>query len=262
MNPPTYRHSLRMLFPFLNALTGRPASLSRACALMIQDAHPTPRALNTLNIPAESPFILAMNHYDRPGMGAWWAGAFVAATIAAHRTDRREIHPVMAREWWYPPGWERRIKQPLTRWAFGQLAKTFGIITVPPVIDEYKGTGGLDIRRAVALTRGDQPELIGITPEGYTGEGRKLKQPPAGAGLFLQMLSHDKIPFLPVGVYEGENQTLTANFGATFMLNVPRALPREQRDSAAARQVMVHVGKLLPEWMWGFYKEDVRTSFK
>lgn len=259
---PRYRHSLRMLLPFLSALLGRPASLYRVCTLMIQDAPIPPRALNTQHIPPESTFILALNHYDRPGLGTWWSGALTAATIAKHRTDPREIRPVMAREWWYPSGFGRVVKQPLTRWAFGQFAKAYNIATLPPVIDEYKGTGGIDVRRVLALTRGDKPELVGMAPEGFAGKNGTLKHPPDGAGLFLLMLSHDQIPFLPVGVFEDDANRLTANFGAPFLLDVPRALSRVERDREAARQVMVQIGKLLPERMWGMYREEIQCSVR
>ncbi len=254
---PHYRHSLRMLPPFLGALLGRPASLSRTCALMIQDAPIPPRALNTQNIPRDGTFILAVNHYDRPGMGMWWSGALAVATIAKHRTDPREFRAVMVREWWYPRGFGRIVKQPLTRWAFGQFAKAYKIALLPPAIDEYKGTGGIAVRRVLALTRNDKPELVAMAPEGFAGKNGTLKYPPAGAGLFLLMLSHDTIPFLPVGIYEDDENRLTANFGAPFMLCVPRTLSREERDREAARQVMVRIGKLLPERLWGAYREEI-----
>jgi hypothetical protein len=187
--------------------------------------------------------------------------AIVATALAARRTRApRELHFVMAREWWYPKGWERRIKQPLTRWAFGQIARAYGIATLPPVIDEYKGTGAIDVRRVLALTRGDNPELVGITPEGHTGADLALCNPPDGAGLFMLMLAHGTIPFLPAGIFEDAEQRLTVNFGEPFMLDVSRTLPRAERDRAAARQVMVQIGKLLPERMWGVYRTEIRQS--
>jgi len=259
---PRYRHSFRMVFPFLRALLGRPASLSRTCALMMQDAPVPPRILNAHHIPSTGDFILVMNHYDRPGLGAWWIGALAVTAIAQRRTDPREIRGVMAREWWYPKGWRRRIKQPLTRWAFGQLAKTYGILTLPPVIEEYKGTGAIAVRRVLALTRGETPQLVGMAPEGRTGENLALCNPPEGAGLFLLLLSHNKIPFLPAGGFEDDENRLTVNFGAPFMLDVPNTLPRAERDREAAKQVMVQIGKLLPERMWGVYREEIERALK
>jgi len=247
----------RLVIPFMRALTGRPRVLSRDLDLMLQCAHPAPRALATENIPRASPFILVVNHYDRPGLGAWWGATLVLTTVTAHRTEEpREVHFMMAREWWYPTLWGRWVKQPLTRWMFGQLAKTYGLVTLPPVLEQYRGTAAYAIRRALALTRGDNPQLVGLAPEGNTGQGLALCEPPPSGGLFLLMLAHGTIPFLPVGLYEED--TLIAKFGKPFDLQVPDTLPREQRDRAAARQVMTHIGALLPEKMWGVYERDIQ----
>jgi 1-acyl-sn-glycerol-3-phosphate acyltransferase len=166
----------------------------------------------------------------------------------------------MTREWWYPGGIGRTLKQPLTRWFFGQLARTYGFVRLPPVVgkDEFRGQGALGIRHALALTRGNAPQLIGIAPEGRTGEKLSLCEPPAGAGLFLLMLTHDVIPCLPVGIYEDAGGALTADFGAPFQLNAPRAGSRDEHDREAARHVMVEIGKLLPERMWGVYGADIQ----
>lgn len=249
---------LRLALPFFLALVGKPRSLSHDLGLLLQGARPTPRALGIENIPPASPFIVVINHYDRPGLGAWWGAAIVVTSVAARRThEPREVHFMMAREWWYPSGFGRWIKQPITRWAFGQLAKTYGLVALPPVVEHYRGTAAYAIRRALTLTRGDNPQLVGLAPEGTTGQGLALCEPPIGNGLFLTMLAHDKIPFLPVGLYEED--TLIAKFGKPFELHVPHALPREQRDREIARQVMTHIGALLPEKMWGVYHNDVRN---
>jgi hypothetical protein len=255
-----YHHSVRMLVPFLGGLLGVHASLYQTCTLMMQDVHSPLRALNTHHIPPESTFILVLNHYDRPGMGTWWGASAIIATLAKFRADPREFHGVMAREWWYPNGWERKIKQPLTRWAFAQIARAYDMVTLPPVIDEYKGEGGIAVRRTLALTRGEEPELVALAPEGKTGANLALCNPPSGAGLFMHLLSHNKIPFLPAANFEDDDQVLTVNFGTPFMLNVPRTLERAQRDYEASRQVMVEIGKLLPERMWGVYREDIRGA--
>ncbi|MEW5719780.1 MAG: hypothetical protein AB1817_14210, partial [Chloroflexota bacterium] len=201
--------------------------MSTDSAVLLRGAHPPPRVLAPENIPAASPFILTVNHYDRPGLGAWWAIAVIATTIAAQRTrEPREIHFAMAREWWYPRGIGKLVKQPLTRWFFGQIGKTYGMILLPPALDsgEFRGQATFAIRGALALTRGENPALIGIAPEGQTGAGFCLRQPPSGAGLFLLLLTHDKIPVLPAGIFEDDNRALTVRFGAPFDLRAPHNL--------------------------------------
>jgi len=256
--PSRYRHSLRLLVPALRVLMGKPSSISHDSALLLRGAHPTPRALRIENIPESLPFVLIINHYDRPGLGAWWGAATIATTVAARCA--REIRMVMAREWWYPGGFGKLVKQPMTHWAFGQIARAYGILTLPPVIDEYRGQGGLDVRRVLAVTRGDNPAVVIIAPEGHTGSNLSLCQPPDGAGLFLLMLTHDTLPCVPAGIFEDETNTLTVNFGAPFKLAVSKKLSKTERDHAAARQAMVQIGKLLPEKMWGVYAADIAQA--
>lgn len=247
-----------LVLPALRVLLGIPSSPSRDAALLLRNVRPTPRVLNAENIPSDSPFVLVVNHYDRPGLGAWWVGSVLLCAVAARRTrEPRELHLTMAREWWYPRGFGRVVKQPFTRWFFGQVAKAYGIITLPPVVEEYRGQATLAVRGALALTRGDHPQMVGLAPEGRTGPNLSLCEPPAGAGLFLLMLTRDTLPCLPAGIFEDDTFALTANFGAPFHLRVPRALPRDARDRAAARRVMVEIGKLLPERMWGVYREEI-----
>jgi 1-acyl-sn-glycerol-3-phosphate acyltransferase len=256
-------HYHRLIVPTIRVLLGIPSSISHDATLLLRGAQPAPRVLNPENIPLDSPFILTLNHYDRPGLAAWWGAAVMLCAIATRRTrEPRDIHLAIAREWWYPRGIGRAIKQPLTNWFFGQLAKAYGLIRLPPVLgdDRFRGEGALAIRRALALTRGNQPQLVGLAPEGHTGDNLSLCHPPTGAGLFLLMLTHDTLPILPAGIFEDDDKILTVNFGAPFQLSVPRQMPRPARDAHVARQVMVQIGKLLPERMWGAYCEEIRKA--
>jgi hypothetical protein len=142
MTTPCYHYSPCLLIPFLRVLLGVRSSLSADAALLLLGARPVPCVLAPENIPAASPFVLTINHYDRPGLGAWWSAAILATTIAARRTrEPREIHLAMAREWWYPRGFRKFIKQPLTRWFFGQIGKAYGTLLLPPVLEsgEFRG---------------------------------------------------------------------------------------------------------------------------
>lgn len=261
---PRYRYSLRLLVPAIRVLLSIRSPLSHDAALMLRGANPPPRVLNAHNIPTDSSFIVVYNHYDRPGLGAWWGIAPIATTIAAQRTrEPREVHFMMAREWHYAHGIGHWIVQPLTRWFFGQFAKTYDCIGLPPALldsDEYRGQGATALRRALELTRRDLPELIGVAPEGNTGENLGLCYPPRGAGQMLLLLTRNTIPLLPVGIFEDDDQVLTINFGIPFMLAVSPRLSKLARDAESARQVMVQIGKLLPKRMWGVYHQAIRSA--
>lgn len=264
MNTPRYRYSLCLLIPLVAVLVGRRRSASRDAALLLRGAYPPPRVLDVHYIPPQTPFIVTVNHYDRPGLAAWWGIATVLTAVAAQRTtEPREVHFAMAREWWYPRGFGKWFKQPFTRWFFSLVSHAYGTVRLPPALEleEFRGQGALAIRRALALTRGEHPALFGIAPEGRTGPNLALCRPPRGAGLFLLMLTHERIPILPAGIYEDDtDRVLTVRFGAPYALRVPRDLPRDTRDELAARQVMTAIGKLLPARMWGVYREEIEKT--
>lgn len=264
MNRPRYWYSLRLLVPLVAVLWNKPRHVSRDAALLLRGMHPPPRTLDVHLIPPAAPFILTVNHYDRPGLAAWWGIAVVVSAVAAQRTaEPRNIHFAMAREWWYPRGLGKWFKQPFTRWFFGKFSRAYGTIPLPPALEseEFRGQGALAIRRALALTRGEPPVLFGIAPEGRTGPGLTLCRPPRGAGLFLLLLTHDRIPILPAGIYEDDaDHVLTVRFGAPYALGVPRHLPRDERDALAACRVMTEIGKLLPARMWGVYRRAIENE--
>jgi 1-acyl-sn-glycerol-3-phosphate acyltransferase len=232
---------------------------------MVRGIRPAPRILGADNVPAATPFVLVMNHYDRPGLAAWWGALVVLNAIAYQRTSEpRDVHIAMTREWWYPGGFGRALKQPVTRWFFERLSKSYGLVLLPPVIGNgaIRGDGAIGIRRALALTRADPPQLVGIAPEGRTGEHGALCKPPPGAGLFLTALSGNDIPFLPAGIFEDAERVLSVQFGEPFRLCIDRTLPHELRDMQATSEVMVRIGSLLPERVWGVYYAEIRKELE
>jgi hypothetical protein len=264
MKTPRYVYSPRLLIPLVAVLLGRRRVLSRDAALLLRGVSPPPRVLDAHHVPSTTPFILTVNHYDRPGLAAWWGIAVVVTAVTAQRTaEPRELCFAMAREWWYPRGFGKWFKQPFTRWFFGKFSRAYGTIPLPPAleIEEFRGQGALAIRRALAMTRGESPALIGIAPEGRTGANLGLCFPPRGAGLFVLLMTHDRIPVLPAGIYEDDSdRVLTVRFGAPYALRVPHDLPRDTRDALAARQIMCAIGRLLPRRMWGVYREEIERG--
>ncbi len=255
----------QLVLPALRVLLGLASSIGRDAALMVRGIRPTPRILGADHIPAATPFVLVMNHYDRPGLGAWWGALLILNAISSQRTrEPREVHIAITREWWYPRGLGRALKQPLTRWFFERLSKSYGLVLLPPVMGNgaIRGDGAIGIRRALALTRTDPPQLVGLAPEGRTGEHGALCKPPRGAGLFLAALSRNEIPFLPAGIFEDDERVLAVQFGEPFRLCIDRTLPRERQDAQAACSVMVQIGRLLPERMWGVYDTEIRKELE
>lgn len=241
---------------------GTPAPLSRAAGRFLRELRPSPRILDAENIPAQEPFILVFNHYESERIAAWWVPLVIAHTVRAHRTQAPyEVSFIMSSEWVYPRGWRRLIKQPFTRWAFARLAHVYGAVTVPSILLKHQPRSDdlVRVRRALALTRGATPALVGISPEGQTGPGGALCEPPRGAGLFLWMLARHDLPLLPVGAYE-QDEVLVLRFGSLFHLQEPRTHERAKADRMVVNQVMTRLARLLPQSLRGMYNEDTGVS--
>ncbi len=243
---------------FWHVLTGTPGSLVSFADRLFAGVNPPPQLSGTEFIPRESPFVLISNHYESTCAPAWWGGLLIARAVANYRTrEPRQVRWLMAREWWYPDGFGRAVKQPFTRWFFSQIAKAYGFVLLPPVLDgdQTRGEGVAGVRHALALTRGANPQLVGLAPEGNSGPGGALKEPPPGTGLFLLLLTHGALACLPAGWYEDESHVITVRFGPPFQLNVPRLADRHARDQLAATRAMTEIAKLLPERLRGAYTQ-------
>ncbi len=237
-------------------LRGSPARLSSVGARLFENTSPSPRVMGTELIPCETPFVAIFNHYESSRAAAWWGPLLMSRVIAAERTrEPKQVRWVMAREWWYPRGLGRAFKQPLTHALFARLAQVYGLVLVPPILEGHttRGQGAVAVRRALTLTRGEHPALVGIAPEGRTGPNAALTEPPPGAGLFLLLLTHNALPCLPVGWYEDEQNTINIRFGAPFEINSSRAHDRAARDRAAVTEAMRALAKILPEKFRGAY---------
>lgn len=241
-------------------LSGQPARLDELAARLFDDMAPAPHVLDAALIPREIPLVVIFNHYESARAAGWWGPLLIGRELAARRAGE-QVHWIMAREWWYPGGFGRAVKQPFTHWLFARWSRVYGMILVPPILQNHltRGEGVAGVRRALALTRGDKPPLVGIAPEGRTGPHAELCAPMPGTGLFLLLLTRDRLPCLPVGWYEDDaDARITLKFGAPFYLSVPRRHERDARDRAAAEQAMAAIGKLLPEKLWGVYRQMVK----
>jgi hypothetical protein len=259
---PPYKNVPRVIARLVyHLLTGAPASLSAMAAGLLDGMTPPPRTLCPEWIPPVDPFVLIFNHYESARVAAWWGPLLMARTVTLQRRAMPcELRPVMTREWWYPPGsFGRAVKQPLTRLLFARLAGVYGLVLVPPVLrgESTRGEGVAGVRQALALTRGANPQLVALAPEGHTGPRGTLKAPPPGAGQFLLWLSRGTLPLLPAGWFEDEQARLTIRFGEPFQLDVSRSRDREATDCAAAARAMTAIGRLLPSHLWGAYADQL-----
>jgi hypothetical protein len=245
-----YRLARRHLPGFAwSVLALRPRSFAADSRLAMAGVRPEPQIMGGEQIPGTGPCLVVCNHYGRPGFASWWLALSIQAAVAARREAGADpqIHWVMTAAWTYPPGtWQDRVVTPLTRWAFGRVAKVYDFVSMPPMPPrpfEVEARAVAVLRTArMARQAARDGGMIGLAPQG--GDvAERLAPPPAGAGEFIALLVGAGLPVLPVGVAE-DGERLWLWFGPAFVPEIPARC--DGRDRAVSDQVMVALGRLLP----------------
>ena len=85
-----YRFRISLILRFIWAvLRGRTRNLATDVEGSLMAARPKPQALNDQHVPAEGPFVLVANHYERPGLKVFWGGMLASHAVAQRRTSQR-----------------------------------------------------------------------------------------------------------------------------------------------------------------------------
>ncbi len=241
MKFPHYSYPLR-LFPglFFGLLTGRHRSFRDDALVCIVGLNPPMRVLGETNIPGSGPCVLTMNHYYRPGFGAWWIALAIAAAVP------QELHWVMTAEWTFPGRWYGFLGRPLLRWVLKRAAGMYGFTSMPPMpprpSDIVKRS--LSVRTVLDYIHHHPGSMLAVSPEGGDAPGGILAWPPSGAGRFLLLLAGAGYSIVPVGCWEQEG-ALCLRFGQAYRLEVLGGAAKE-RDNAAASIVMQAIASQLP----------------
>ena len=248
-----YRLSLRyILRVILAVLLGQRRDLGPDIRGTLAGARPCPRVIDQHNIPEEGPFVFVTNHYERPGLKVFWGGMLAANAIYERRRSHRTLRWLMTSEWYnFRLGGLIPIPVWLLRWLFRRIANVYGLVIVPRSPERRVGRAAA-MRSILDVVTGGEP--IGLYPEG-TGREVLIEALP-GTGLFIHLLSRRGIPLLPCGVYEVDG-VLTARFGPPFRIELQEGAEKSQRDDLAREQVMTHIGRLLPQPMWGPYASAI-----
>lgn len=208
--------------------------------------------------------MVVANHYYKPGYGAWWGIALIAAAIAKARPVEGEVTWMMTNRWTYPDWLRSHVVTSLTRWLFTRMARTWGFVSMPPMPPQpqYVPESVRAVRQILSLldsAPGGHKPCIGLAPEGRDSPDESLIEPPPGAGRLILHLAEHGLPLLPVGVAEVDG-VLTARFGRAFHLQVAEEPDRKELDRLASAQVMTAIGAQLPPELWGVYRAQIEVA--
>jgi len=236
----------------VHLLFGWRRSLLRDCQTFLR-TNPYPRRVEGIDhVPQAPPFVLVANHYGRAGLRPYHSGLVLTGLLAQARPDVPHIRWVITSEWFGRRLGPVPIPSSLYRWTFRRVAKVYRAAIMP------RRAGEVVARAAVLrdIVRALQREAVGLMPE--AGGSGTLRQPLEGSGLFLHSLARRGVPVIPVGLWD-DGDTLVVSFGPPLAL-APAGEDRLEQDRSASEQMMVAIGRLLPERQWGAYSEAIRRS--
>jgi hypothetical protein len=251
---PNYEFPWLPRIPFaFDFLLARRRSFARDSALVMAN-NPYPRRFEGFEqLPPASPFVIVMNHYDRPGLRPYHCAMAASVAVAQQRPGQPELGWLLTSEWYSARFGPIPVAVWVTRWAFSRIGRIYNLIVLPRR-EEMVVARASSLHRVFSMLA---KAPIAITPEG--GGSSHLIEPPAGSGLFLSILSQRGYPLFPLAVFE-EDSTLVLRLGKPFRLSLPRDLPRDRQDRLAREQMMVALGRLLPREYWGVYAAAVERS--
>jgi hypothetical protein len=209
-------------------------------------------------LPAEAPFILAMNHYERAGLGVWWPAFLVTLAIGGSRPGHTVVWLITNRFYRFRLR-GTRLPDRMVSWFLARVAARYGLILVARPQAAAMGRA-IALRRARRMLEARAPRVVASTPEGDHATGVKLTEPVPTSGTALAWLARGGVPIVPAGVYEDADGTLVAQFGHPFMLPWPGLRDARRMRQTFADNVMRAIAGCLPEANRGPYADGAPSD--
>lgn len=245
---PAYPTIGPQLLPILlPLLLGRRRSFREDAQLLVQRIRPAAVVLGDPPVVSGNGLVLAVNHYNRPGFGAWWIALSIAAAVQA------DMHWMMTAAWVYPDRLRSWTVTPLSRWVLTRVARSYGFTSTPPMPPrprDYLARAAALRTLLRALDKSTSP-VLGIAPEGFDSGDGSLQRPAAGVSHLFHHLWLRGMTFVPVGVFE-EGGRLITRFGPPLDVatNTVNADPGAEQ---LLEQVMRGIAACLPPALHGHY---------
>jgi hypothetical protein len=252
---PTYRASwLTQLRTVIYLTLGRPRSLARDGYLVLRDLPAPPLVRGADCLPEHGPLVLVANHYERPGLWIAWVG-IVVSEIVMLRTGQ-QTHWITIQEWDTFSIAGIRIPPRFIRWVFTRAFRVWDLLAMPPPGARARERAAAMREALDTVARGG---IIGIMPEGDVGPTPELLPARKGAGSFLELLAHAGATVVPLGIFEEDRRIIVA-VGSPLALLLPPEISQEDADASICGRAMRAIRDLLPEPLWGAYKEREGTA--
>ena len=192
-------------------------------------------------------YVLAVNHYCRPGFPAWWIALSVSSLLPMN------VHWLMTSTWTYPDAFRSAALTPLLTRLFRRVAAVYDFTLMPPMPPQPSQAQRRadSVRRVLKRVEADSRTAIGLAPEGGDFGSGSLTIPPPGVGRFLSLLGARGLLLQPVGVYEAASR-LCVGFGELRPFPAT-AGSAAVRDRAVADFTMQAVADCLPAALRGAY---------
>ena len=167
--------ALYLLAMLVSVLTGRRRSFSADARWLLGRLAIPPRTAGEEHIPAQGPFVVVANHYQRPGLWVAWGVCLVSMAVARRRLESPEVRWAMAGEWRARPLGPLPWPAPFLRWLFRRVAATYGHVVVPTA--DFMSAGRAQAARA--MLRALRPQTSGgrARPLGTLARGAQQPGP-------------------------------------------------------------------------------------
>jgi hypothetical protein len=230
-------------------LLGRRCSLGADAARLLR-GYPT-AVYGLEHLPEGGPFLVVMNHYERPGMGVWWPSLIVSRSLL-ERLGVASPHWLITNRFYRFRYRGIRFPDRLVGWFLARVAARYGLILVARP-RAHAAARSVALRKARRYLDARDPQPVASTPEGEQGGGRKLAHAVPTSGKALAWLSRSTVPVVPVGVYEEPDGRLVARFGPPFTLAWPGLRSARAQQEELTAHVMGAIASQLPPDLRGPY---------
>jgi 1-acyl-sn-glycerol-3-phosphate acyltransferase len=247
---PDYSYPTYLLLNLIRDIfLGRRRSFRADSVACLARLIPPLRVSGMENIPSNGPCLLTFNHYSRQGFHAWWNALAIAAQLPI------EAHIIMTSELTFPGKWYAPAGKTVSRWLLKRITRIYGFSSMPPMPPRDKDVAARAraVRAVLSFVKRTANPVVCLAPEGGDTPGGRLAFPPSGSGRFILHLAGNALRVFPIGVWEQEG-CLCVNFGVPFTLSIPKDLPADEKDRAAARSIMENIALLLPSHLRGEFQ--------